>query len=110
MDLFDKLLRPLEIAKVCGCLGRSENKRIDKASHQGYAVGTSKPPDAGKRANQSAAFVRQLRHMLELARVITLGALARDESRGSHYKPAFEARDDEKWLVTTLKFSTNSFV
>jgi succinate dehydrogenase / fumarate reductase flavoprotein subunit len=27
--------------------------------------------------------------MLELARVITLGALNRDESRGAHYKAGF---------------------
>jgi succinate dehydrogenase / fumarate reductase flavoprotein subunit len=40
--------------------------------------------------------------MLELARVITLGALARNESRGAHYKPDFPARDDAHWLKTTL--------
>ena len=40
--------------------------------------------------------------MLELARVITLGALNRNESRGAHYKPDFPDRDDEKWLKTTI--------
>jgi len=30
-----------------------------------------------------------LDNMLELARVITLGALNRNESRGAHYKPDF---------------------
>jgi succinate dehydrogenase / fumarate reductase flavoprotein subunit len=40
--------------------------------------------------------------MLELARVITLGALRRDESRGSHYKPDFPDRNDAQWLKTTL--------
>jgi succinate dehydrogenase / fumarate reductase flavoprotein subunit len=40
--------------------------------------------------------------MLELARVITLGALNRDESRGAHYKPDFPDRDDEKFLKTTI--------
>ena len=39
--------------------------------------------------------------MLELARVITLGALRRDESRGAHYKPDFPERDDANWLKTT---------
>lgn len=52
--------------------------------------------------NQSLAFVNQLWNMLELARVITLGALARDESRGAHYKPDFPERDDENWLKTTI--------
>jgi succinate dehydrogenase / fumarate reductase flavoprotein subunit len=40
--------------------------------------------------------------MLELARVITLCALARNESRGVHYKPEFAQRDDENWLKTTI--------
>jgi succinate dehydrogenase / fumarate reductase flavoprotein subunit len=39
--------------------------------------------------------------MLILARVITLGALARDESRGAHYKPKFPEREDRNWLKTT---------
>ena len=57
--------------------------------------------DRGRWANQEVAFVRQLWNMLELARVITLGALRRDESRGAHYKPEFPKRDDQNWLVTT---------
>ena len=40
--------------------------------------------------------------MLELAHVITAGALARNESRGAHYKPEFPERDDANWLKTTL--------
>jgi succinate dehydrogenase / fumarate reductase flavoprotein subunit len=36
-----------------------------------------------------------------LARVIVLGAVARNESRGAHYKPDFPERDDAKWLKTT---------
>lgn len=53
-------------------------------------------------ANQSAQFARQLRYMLDLARVITVGALLRDESRGAHYKPEFPKRNDEKFLKTTI--------
>jgi succinate dehydrogenase / fumarate reductase flavoprotein subunit len=45
---------------------------------------------------------RQLRNMLDLARVITLGALNRNESRGAHYKPDFPNRDDANWLKTTI--------
>lgn len=51
--------------------------------------------------NQAVLFTFHLWNMLEMARVITLGALARDESRGSHYKPEFPNRDDEHWLKTT---------
>ncbi|MFZ0039257.1 MAG: FAD-binding protein, partial [Candidatus Acidiferrales bacterium] len=52
-------------------------------------------------ANQTLQFARELENMLILARVITLGAIARDETRGAHYKPEFPERDDAKWLKTT---------
>lgn len=60
--------------------------------------------DRGRWANQSLIFTRQLRGMLDLARVITLGALNRDESRGAHYKPDFPERDDANWLKTTKAY------
>ena len=52
--------------------------------------------------NQNAVFIRQLWRRLQLARVVTLGALARDERRGAHYKPEFTERDDENCLKTTI--------
>lgn len=58
--------------------------------------------DGAARANQALMFTRQLWNMLVLARVITVGARLRDESRGSHYKPEFPERDDEKFLKTTM--------
>ncbi|NJP36715.1 succinate dehydrogenase flavoprotein subunit [Alkalicoccus luteus] len=57
--------------------------------------------DTAKWTNQSAMFVRQLKSMLNLARVITIGAYNRNESRGAHYKPEFPERNDEDWLKTT---------
>ena len=57
--------------------------------------------DSAKWNNQAATFTRQLWNMLELARVITLGTLNRNESRGAHYKPEFPERDDENFLKTT---------
>ncbi len=57
--------------------------------------------DRGRWANHEISFVKQLWNMIELARVITLGALRRDESRGAHYKPAFPNRDDANFLKTT---------
>ncbi len=58
--------------------------------------------DTGQRANQSAQFVRHFENMVVLARVIAQGARHRTESRGAHYKPAHEKRDDANWLRTTL--------
>jgi succinate dehydrogenase flavoprotein subunit len=58
--------------------------------------------DHGAWANTPLTFLNQLWNMLQLARVVTLGALARDESRGAHFKPAFPKRDDANWMKTTL--------
>ncbi|PRZ15961.1 succinate dehydrogenase subunit A [Laceyella sediminis] len=57
--------------------------------------------DTSKWSNQAAPFTRHLWNMLQLARVITLGAYHRNESRGAHYKPEFPDRNDEEWLKTT---------
>jgi succinate dehydrogenase / fumarate reductase flavoprotein subunit len=53
-------------------------------------------------ANQEVIFIRELRDRLLLAKVIVQGALARDESRGAHFKPDFPERNDEQWLKTTV--------
>ncbi|MGA3209995.1 MAG: succinate dehydrogenase flavoprotein subunit [Terriglobales bacterium] len=55
-------------------------------------------------ANSTFVFARQLYNMLQLARVITQGALMRNESRGSHYKPDFPERDDVNWMKTTKAY------
>ena len=57
--------------------------------------------DANRWSTMVLPHARQLYNMLQLARVMTLGALERNESRGAHYKPEFPQRDDERWLVTT---------
>jgi len=58
--------------------------------------------DTQKWSNQGATFTRQLKNMLYLARVITIGALQRNESRGAHYKPDFPERNDEEFMKTTM--------
>ena len=58
--------------------------------------------DSNLWATQAVPHARQFWNMLQLARVITLGALNRNESRGAHYKPDFPDRDDENYLKTTI--------
>ena len=58
--------------------------------------------DSNLWATMALPHARHLANMLELARVITLGALNRNESRGAHYKPEFPERDDENFLKTTI--------
>jgi len=83
-----------------------ENKKLEAtikqlAELQGK-LSSAKIPDSGKWANQSLFYAREVRHMLDIAKIITAGALARNESRGAHYKPEFPDRDDVNWLKTTL--------
>jgi succinate dehydrogenase / fumarate reductase flavoprotein subunit len=58
--------------------------------------------DSNLWATMALPHARHLDNMLELARVITLGALNRNESRGAHFKPEFPDRDDENFLKTTI--------
>ena len=46
-------------------------------------------------------------NLLDLAEVMVLGALTREESRGGHARRDFTKRDDEKWLKHTLAFRTD---
>lgn len=58
--------------------------------------------DRSQVANQTYIFANQFKSMLELALIMTKGALLRNELRGSHFKEGFEKRDDKNWLKTTL--------
>ena len=48
----------------------------------------------------------ELEGMLHLAETVIEGALARRESRGSHYRVDYPNRDDNNWLHHTLAFKT----
>jgi succinate dehydrogenase / fumarate reductase flavoprotein subunit len=97
-ELAEVMLRDCTIERHNGVLATVLAK-IDELEDRWHAVGV---PDASTRANQGAQFVRHLRNMLILARVIAQGAQNRDESRGAHYKPDFKQRDDENWLRSTM--------
>lgn len=58
--------------------------------------------DHSQFANQTLAFALQFGAMLDIAFIITKGALMRDEFRGAHFKPEYPERDDENWLKTTI--------
>jgi succinate dehydrogenase / fumarate reductase, flavoprotein subunit len=48
----------------------------------------------------------ELEGMVDLALCVAEGAWARTESRGSHSRTDFPARDDERWLKHTLAHYT----
>lgn len=60
----------------------------------------------GKRANLSLAWALELKGSLDVAAAVVAGALAREESRGSHFRTDFPKRDDRAWLKHTLAYFT----
>src|SRR5580700_730033 len=76
--------------------------KIEEIDERSRRVGVT--DSARGKMNQGGQYVRHLRNMIVLARVIALGARNRDESRGAHFKPEFQQRDDANWLRTTMAF------
>ena len=68
--------------------------------------------DTSTFANREISYLNQLQNMIDLARVMTKGALLRDESRGAHFKVKdlsaplegdnVMPRDDANFLKTTI--------
>jgi fumarate reductase flavoprotein subunit len=52
--------------------------------------------------NPELSFALRLKGMLRLALVTAMGALARTESRGAHYRTDYPKRDYKQWLSRTL--------
>ena len=62
--------------------------------------------DRGKVFNTDLIQALELHSLLEVAETIVAGALAREESRGAHYRSDFLRRDDANWLKHTLTYRT----
>ena len=54
------------------------------------------------RYSQELVNILEFDAMLDLAEVITLGALKREETRGAHFRVDFKDRNDKDWLKHTL--------
>ena len=71
-----------------------DNKSLEKATHAIDDIEARfkyvKCVDTSEWANPSPSFINQLFCMIHLSKIITKGALMRDEFRGSHYKPDFD--------------------
>ena len=52
-------------------------------------------------SNPVPSFINQLWNMIQLSKVITKGALMRDEFRGSHYKPEFDLKQPDDFQPET---------
>lgn len=60
--------------------------------------------DKGLRFNSDLHHAIELEGMIDLAEIITKGALKREESRGSHFRLDFPMRDDQNWLKHTMAY------
>ena len=63
-----------------------------------------------KRYNFSLIRILELENMLDLAEVISMGALMRRESRGAHWRLDYPVRDDENFLKHSLFTKEDDFV
>jgi succinate dehydrogenase / fumarate reductase flavoprotein subunit len=60
--------------------------------------------DHGHTFNTDLMEALELGFMLDCAELVAAGALAREESRGGHYREDFPQRDDVNWLKHTLAY------
>jgi succinate dehydrogenase / fumarate reductase flavoprotein subunit len=60
--------------------------------------------DKGRQFNTDMISAIELSFMLDLAEVITMGALKRTESRGGHFREDYPERDDKNWLRHSLAY------
>lgn len=56
----------------------------------------------GKNVNFDLIWHLELEGNLEMAEIVSMGALERKESRGSHSRRDYPKRDDDKWLKHTI--------
>jgi fumarate reductase flavoprotein subunit len=52
--------------------------------------------------NPELTFALRIKNMVRLSLITAMGALARTESRGAHYRSDYPLRDDAQWLNRTL--------
>jgi succinate dehydrogenase / fumarate reductase flavoprotein subunit/fumarate reductase flavoprotein subunit len=69
-------------------------ERIESLADEAEAIAVSGSPTM----NYAWQEALDLGNQLTVARIIVASALAREESRGAHYRADFPSRDDERWL------------
>ncbi|ALU39536.1 fumarate reductase [Kocuria flava] len=60
--------------------------------------------DKGKRFNLDLLEAVELGFLLQLAKVMTVAALHREESRGGHFREDFPERDDERFMAHSMVY------
>ena len=81
----DGLKRALEVIREC------------RERYRDVAVA-----DPSRTFNTDLIHTIETRNLIDVAESITLGALAREEFRGAHWREAHQERKDEEWLKHTM--------
>jgi len=106
-----KLLEDLQNAmtQLCGIYRNKEDlelciERIKELQERFRNIGIR---DKGRVFNTELIDTIQTKNVLEFSEVMAVGALARQESRGAHYRTDYPKRDDKKWLKHTMAIREN---
>jgi succinate dehydrogenase flavoprotein subunit len=107
-EMGDWMTDNVTVVRENGKLAATETK-LQELADRWNRIGLT---DKTAYGNRELSFVNQLRNMLVIARVMTRGALLRNESRGAHYKVRDLSRgvaednalprDDANFLKTTI--------
>jgi succinate dehydrogenase / fumarate reductase, flavoprotein subunit len=90
------------VREADGLAEAAEKVRSLKLAYANVAI-----QDHGKMFNTDLLEAHELGCMLDCAETIVAGAVAREESRGAHYRTDFEKRDDANWLAHTMLFKSS---
>lgn len=97
-ELSDMLVQNVTVRRN----NRDLQRTIEKINESEERFQHVRLSDHSRILNQTYTFANQFESMMLLARIITEGALLRNESRGSHAKEEYPERDDDQWLKTTI--------
>jgi succinate dehydrogenase / fumarate reductase flavoprotein subunit len=91
---------------LCGVVRTEEglqtlHARLQTLRDRSHLIGMH---DRGKRYNTELMEAVELGFLLEIAETVAAAALARDESRGGHYRDDHPLRDDDHWLKHSLAY------
>jgi succinate dehydrogenase / fumarate reductase flavoprotein subunit len=86
--------------------GESMQKGLDKVHALRERFKDILIEDKSRIYNTNLIQTLETENMLELAEVLLMAALAREESRGGHSRTDFPVRDDEKFLAHSMVYHT----
>jgi succinate dehydrogenase / fumarate reductase, flavoprotein subunit len=75
---------------------------VDEIARLKQRFRSIRSPNGGHVFNYDRMWTLEIAANLDVAEAVALGALNREESRGSHFRTDFPTRDDRKWLTHTI--------